>query len=63
MTTICMVLLEQQKLIEDLKFQQSQVAFKEQMTLLEQIKTKQVLKHVTFAWHFIFAKVFVNKNN
>ena len=52
MTTICMVLLEQQKLIEDLKFQQSQVAFKEQMTLLEQIKTKQVLKHVTCAWHF-----------
>ena len=49
MTTICMVLLEQQKLIEDLKFQQSQVAFKEQMTLLEQIKTKQVLKHVTCA--------------
>lgn len=34
--------LEQQKLIEDLKFQQSQIAFKEQIALLEQIKAKQV---------------------
>ncbi len=35
---------EQQKLIEDMKFQQSQVAFKEQIALLEQIKAKQVNK-------------------
>lgn len=33
---------EQQKLIEDLKFQQSQIAFKEQIALLEQIKAKQL---------------------
>ena len=33
---------DQQKLIEEMKFQQSQVAFKEQITLLEQIKAKQV---------------------
>ena len=39
---------EQQKLIEDLKFQQSQVAFKEQIALLEQIKTKQVAKYGFF---------------
>ena len=35
---------DQQKLIEDMKFQQNQVAFKEQISLLEQIKAKQVIK-------------------
>ena len=33
---------DQQKLIEEMKFQQSQVAFKEQIALFEQIKAKQV---------------------
>ena len=33
---------EQQKLIEDMKYQQSQIAFKEQIALLEQIKAKQL---------------------
>jgi len=33
---------EQQKLIEEMKFQQNQAAFKEQISLLEEIKTKQV---------------------
>ncbi|CAF0821250.1 unnamed protein product [Brachionus calyciflorus] len=33
---------EQQKLIEDLKYQQSQMAFKEQISLLEEIKTRQI---------------------
>lgn len=33
---------EQQKLIEDLKYEQSQVAFKEQIALLEEIKAKQL---------------------
>jgi hypothetical protein len=33
---------EQQKIIEDMKFQQSQAAFKEQIALLEQIKNKQL---------------------
>jgi hypothetical protein len=35
-------ILDQQKIIDELKFQQSQVAFKEQIALLEQIKAKQV---------------------
>ena len=33
---------EQQKLIDEMKFQQGQAAFKEQIALLEQIKAKQV---------------------
>ena len=43
---VCLLIIlfnqEQQKVIETLKFQQSQVAFKEQIALLEQIKAKQV---------------------
>lgn len=37
-----MIYSEQQKLIEDMKYQQSQIAFKEQIALLEQIKAKQL---------------------
>ena len=33
---------DQQKLIEEMKFQQGQVAFKEQIKILEEIKAKQV---------------------
>lgn len=37
-----MIYSEQQKLIEDMKYQQNQIAFKEQIALLEQIKAKQL---------------------
>jgi hypothetical protein len=33
---------EQQRAIEEMKFQQGRAAFKEQMILLEQVKSKQV---------------------